>query len=125
MTLCAHNSSLISITASRIFDAHFPSVESDKEIMTAGMKNLEQMVDIVGSDNIRQLHGTLKRLCSYADSMSVQLPTCQDPAESFWDAEARTDFMEPSELYYQEGNALVSDINLNWPSILDEALDRA
>jgi hypothetical protein len=73
---------------------------------------------------MRHLHGTLKRLCSYADSMSVQLPVYQDPAESFWDVEARTDFIEPSELYFQEDNALVSGMNLNWPSILDEGLDR-
>ncbi|KAI2609866.1 fungal-specific transcription factor domain-containing protein [Hypoxylon fragiforme] len=72
ITLCAHNSSLISLMANRIFNAHDRATESDKHIIETAMHNLEITVRQTESERQRSICDAIKRLCSCADLISFQ-----------------------------------------------------
>ncbi|KAI0899105.1 fungal-specific transcription factor domain-containing protein [Annulohypoxylon nitens] len=67
MTLCGHNSSLITLTANRIFEGHHGIIALDMDLMRAGMLYLEDMVKQTDRKMLQNTWDSIMRLRSYAD----------------------------------------------------------
>ncbi|KAI0429517.1 fungal-specific transcription factor domain-containing protein [Xylaria sp. FL1042] len=110
ITLCAHNSSLISLIANRILDAHHPDVQFDKDIIERGMKNLDNFARETTRDAIRDLRDILGRLCSYADVMSGQSIV---PMLDFWGEEREIECLGACvDDQYRENDALMHNMSM-------------
>ncbi|KAI0420566.1 fungal-specific transcription factor domain-containing protein [Xylaria grammica] len=121
ITLCAHNSSLVSLTANRIFNHHHAESESDMEIVKNGLKYLRYASEKIDSGSARYVGDALEHLCSYADLISVRgsydvQVTLPEP--SFPDNELQPGLIEASGYDYQE--SLVPDMEFSWASLSDK-----
>ncbi|KAI8630759.1 fungal-specific transcription factor domain-containing protein [Xylariaceae sp. FL1651] len=124
MTLCAYNSSLISLIANRLFDAHQNAIESDKEITKTAMGNLEDMAKETGSEYLQKLRDALQRLSSYADSISSQNITLEQisPTLNFWSGEPQDCCVDPLEYQYCEHDLLTQGFDLCWDPLSNERI---
>ncbi len=116
ITLCAHNSSLISLAANRVLNPHHNDIESDKEIIKRGMKNIEDLAKQTGSEKLRYIRDTLDRLCSYADMISFRntTPSQLPPSLDILDGESQHTFLEPPESQYLANDVLIPDFDPYW-----------
>ncbi|KAI0967003.1 fungal-specific transcription factor domain-containing protein [Xylaria arbuscula] len=71
MTLCAHNSSLISLTANRLFQPQDYAIDTDKQITKVAMRNLEEIAMATESKDTQSMWDFVKKLCLYADLIST------------------------------------------------------
>ncbi|KAI1197053.1 fungal-specific transcription factor domain-containing protein [Nemania serpens] len=71
MTLCAHNSSLISLLVNRLFQAQYHTVDTDTQITKFAMQNLEEFAMTSESNDVRSIRDVVERLCLYADLISI------------------------------------------------------
>ncbi|RWA14544.1 hypothetical protein EKO27_g582 [Xylaria grammica] len=121
ITLCAHNSSLVSLTANRIFNHHHAESESDMEIVKNGLKYLRYASEKIDSGSARYVGDALEHLCSYADLISVQSSydvQVMLPEPSFPDNELQPGLIGASGYDYQE--SLVPDMEFSWASLSDK-----
>ncbi|KAI1780036.1 fungal-specific transcription factor domain-containing protein [Hypoxylon cercidicola] len=117
LTFCAYTSSLISLIANNIFDAHHNAIEHDREIARKAMKNLGDMAKRSGS----KVRDALKRLWSCADLISCQntSPIPMSPRVSFLGRELQAGFVEPPEYQHLEDDVLMPYIDLSWAPLSD------
>ncbi|KAI1161232.1 fungal-specific transcription factor domain-containing protein [Nemania serpens] len=71
MTMCAHNSSLISLIVNRLFQAQYHTVDTDTQITKFAMQNLEEIAMKTESNDVRSIRDVVERLCLYADLISI------------------------------------------------------
>ncbi|OTA70004.1 hypothetical protein K449DRAFT_404413 [Hypoxylon sp. EC38] len=72
MTLCAHNSSLLSLVANTIFNTHHGTNESDKHLIETAMLFSDDIAKQTGSDAM-DIRNAVVQLKSYADLISQSI----------------------------------------------------
>ncbi|KAK2781193.1 hypothetical protein FQN53_000737 [Emmonsiellopsis sp. PD_33] len=101
ITLCAHNSSLISLTANSIFDAPHRLVESDKGLTRTAMLFLEDMTKQKGREQMQNMRDAVKQLECYADLISRKTNRSQlQPEMNAWDEASWCTFLRLLECQY-------------------------
>jgi hypothetical protein len=122
MTLCAYNSSLISLIANRILDTDHHAVESDKQITQTAMQTLEDTATKMGSEDLRNIRDALKLLNLYADLISSRTssPEQMSTIPSFWNGKTPENLLESSEFQGLDNGLFMSAMDLFWASISND-----
>ncbi|KAI1099510.1 fungal-specific transcription factor domain-containing protein [Jackrogersella minutella] len=114
MTMCAYNSSLISLTANSIFDAHHRTIDSDKELTKTAMAFLEDMVNQTGRKLLQKIRDSLIQLGSCAELISQNLHGQMWPNISLEFGESRYSLFELSERQRLENEESLLSFDSNW-----------
>ncbi|KAI1178551.1 fungal-specific transcription factor domain-containing protein [Nemania sp. FL0916] len=69
MTLCAHNSSLISLVTDRLCRSRHSAIDFDTQITKTALQNLEEIAST--TESVRCIRDDLRQLCSYVDMISI------------------------------------------------------
>ncbi|KAI1121204.1 fungal-specific transcription factor domain-containing protein [Nemania abortiva] len=122
MTLCAHNSSLISLIADRLFRAQHHAIDPDTQITKAAMQKLEEIANRTESKDVRSIRDDLKQLCLYADMISAlnASPAHTTLLSSVCGGEQPVNLSDNLVRQDLNGDYLWPAMSLSWPPIPDE-----
>ncbi|KAI0176331.1 fungal-specific transcription factor domain-containing protein [Hypoxylon sp. FL1284] len=116
ITFCAYISSLISLTANRIFNRDHNTIDSDREVTMNAIKNLGDRP----KRSCPSIWEALKRLSSCADLLSCQhtAPNSISPRLSFLDGESHPGFIGASGYDFLENDDEIPAFDLSWMTLL-------
>lgn len=115
MTICAHNSSLISLIANSILEVSHEAIESDKELTKTAMLFLEDRVKHNGRKKMSYMRDALKRLEVYADLIS-QKTTHEETSSRATSSREEPDnsFLELAEFQFFDREVPTPNIDSFW-----------
>ncbi|KAI8954508.1 fungal-specific transcription factor domain-containing protein [Xylaria longipes] len=122
MTLCAHNSSLISLIVNRLFQAQYHSIDTDTQITKVAMQNLDEIAMKTESKDVRSIRDAVKRLCLYADLISIPhaSPTPRLLESSFRAGESPGNLLDNTFSFENLHGDLLPAMNLLYASLPNE-----
>ncbi|KAI1189570.1 fungal-specific transcription factor domain-containing protein [Nemania serpens] len=123
MTMCAHNSSLISLLVNRLFQAQYHTVDTDTQITKFAMRNLEEIAMTTESNDVRSIRDVVERLCLYADLISIPDVSPEDrllePSPKIGEKTEQL-IGNPFDLPDLDGDQSIPAMNLFWASLPSE-----
>ncbi|KAI1095726.1 fungal-specific transcription factor domain-containing protein [Rostrohypoxylon terebratum] len=114
MTLCGYNSSLITLTANRIFEGRHGIIELDMNLTKSGMLYLEDLVKQTGRKMLQHTWDSIIRLRSYADLIVHSSRLSTSSSADQLDGDLQSNFLELLESHQTTDQAAALHFGENW-----------
>ena len=106
MTLCAHNSGLISLMANSIFGGCHDEIVTDLSLTRIAIASFEDMMKQINGEPIEKMREAVRQVSFYTDVVFQNCPRELEPPQArLWDALPIDLALVPDLQYFEDNNA--------------------